>query len=97
MGAKKSRRKHRATRTRTENAIEVTDAIVPSEMGDRVENAMAERRGCVFCVAHAQHELHVVRTRMNDEGTTETAATVRHEREQGDEKRESERTKCRPP
>lgn len=42
------------------------------------------------CVAHAQHELHVVRTRMNDEGATETAATVRHERE-GDEERESER------
>lgn len=51
----------------------------------------------MLCVAHAQHELHVVRTRMNDEGTRETAATVRHEREQGDEKRESERTKCRPP
>lgn len=27
----------------------------------------------------------------------ETAATVRHEREQGDEERESERTKRRPP
>lgn len=27
----------------------------------------------------------------------ETAAIVRHEREQGDEKRESEKTKCRPP
>lgn len=27
----------------------------------------------------------------------EMAAIVRHEREQGDEKRESEKTKCRPP
>lgn len=45
--------------------------------------------GCELCVAHAQHEL-LGRARTKNDGTTETAATVRHEREQGDEKGERE-------
>lgn len=69
-----------------------SDARLQMQPSHRAGRGMElrERRGCVPCVAHAQHELHVVRTRMNDEGATETAATVRHERE-GDEERESER------
>lgn len=40
-------------------------------------------------MAHAQHEF-LRRARTSNDGATKTAATVRHEREQGDEKGERE-------
>lgn len=70
-----------------ENAIEVTDAIVPSEMEDRVIRWDKGGGACFAWRTRSTSSTWCEREGLNDQGATETTTTVRHEREQGDEKK----------
>lgn len=80
--------------TRTENAIEVAKAVTPSEMVDRADEEEMLTEGDVFFAwrTRSTSELRAAQARTSDRDVTKTAATVRHEREQGDERRERERS-----
>lgn len=89
MEKKDVKRREQGWKTKMENVIEVAGTLRARWGIEQAERRKEGEGGCMLCVAHAQHELENARgtrARTNDRGATKTAATVRHEREQGDER-----------
>lgn len=68
-----------------ENAIEITEAIAPGARWG-IEKAVDREEGVRTLRGARAARVGKRRARTSDRGATRTAATVRHEREQGDER-----------
>lgn len=90
MEKKDVKRRERERETRMESAIEVAEAPLRRERDGGIEQAEERKEGVRALrgarAARAGERMRDARARTGDRGATRTAATVRHEREQGDER-----------